>query len=379
MVRSLRRARLAVTLVFFAHGAVFGTWAARIPAIRADLDLTTGELGTALLAGTIGGVGVLPIAGLVVARRGSRPTVVWGLPLFALMLPALALASNLPLLALALLASGVVGGAVDVAMNAHGLAVERFYESPIFSSMHAAWSFGGLAGGVGAALAAGLDVDPVPHFTGVAIVLGIAGVVASQRFLPAAADRPEEPPRLGLPPLRLLPLAVLAFAGLFAEAAAMDWSAVYVAGPAGGDEELAPLGFAAFSLAMALFRLVGDPLTSRLGPVAVTRVGGVTAAVGLALALAAATVPGALAGFVLMGAGLAAVVPIVFRAAGSLPGLPTGAGVAAITTVGYAAFIVAPPTIGFVADASSLRTALWIVVALVVMLVPLARVTRTAE
>jgi MFS family permease len=379
VVRPLRRARLAVSLVFFAHGALFGTWAARIPAIRAELDLTTGELGTAFLAGTIGGVGVLPIAGVIVARRGSRPTVVWGLPLFALLLPALALAPSLPLLALALFASGVVGGAVDVAMNAHGLAVERHYEGPIFSSMHAAWSFGGLAGGAGAALAAGLDVDPVPHFAAVAAVLGITGVVASQRFLPAAADRPEEPPRLGFPPLRLVPLAVLAFAGLFAEAAAMDWSAVYVAGPAGGGEELAPLGFATFSLAMAVFRLVGDPLTNRLGPVVLTRLGGVVAAAGLALALAVASVPAALAGFVLMGAGLAAVVPIVFRAAGSLPGLPIGAGIAALTTVGYGAFIVAPPTIGFVADASSLRTALWIVVALVVMLVPLARTTRAAE
>lgn len=372
MVRALRRTRVAVTGVFLAHGAIFGTWAARIPAIREELGLSAGELGTALLAGTIGGVGVLPIAGFVVARRGSRTMVVWGLPLFALLLPALALAPSLPLLALALFASGAVGGAVDVAMNAHGLAVERRYESPIFSSMHAGWSFGGLAGGAGAAVAAGLAVDPTPHFAVVAAVLGVAGVVASQGFLPAAADRPEEPPRLGRPPLRLAPLAALAFAGLFAEAAAMDWSAVYVAGPAGGSEEVAPVGFAAFSLAMAAFRLTGDPLTVRFGPVALTRLGGLTSAAGLALALAAQTVPAALAGFILMGAGLAAIVPTVFRAAGSLPGIPPGAGIAALTTVGYAAFIVAPPAIGFVGDAVGLANSLWMVVGFLGVLVVLA-------
>jgi hypothetical protein len=377
MVRPLRRTRLAVTAVFFAHGALFGTWAARIPAIRDELDLTTGELGLALLAGTIGGVGVLPIAGLVVARRGSRTTVVRALPLFVVLLPALALAPSLPLLALALFAFGAAGGAVDVAMNAHGLAVERHYGSPILASMHAGWSFGGLAGGLGAVLAAALGVDLPLHFTLVAVLLAVAGVVASQRFLPAAADRPEEPPRLALPPLRLLPLAALAFAGLFAEAAAMDWSAVFVAGPAGGSDEIAPLGFATFSLAMAVFRLTGDPLTVRLGPVALTRLGGIVSAIGLALALAAQTVPAALAGFALMGAGLAAVVPTVFRAAGSLPGIPPGAGIAALTTVGYAAFIVAPPAIGFASGAVGLAVALWMVVGFLAVLVLLAPAART--
>jgi hypothetical protein len=377
MVRPLRRTRLAVTAVFFAHGALFGTWAARIPAIRDELDLTTGELGLALLAGTIGGVGVLPIAGFVVARRGSRTMVVRGLPLFVVLLPALALAPSLPLLALALFAFGAAGGAVDVAMNAHGLAVERHYGSPILSSMHAGWSFGGLAGGGGAALAAALGVGLLQHFALVAVLLAMAGVVASQRFLPAAADRPEEPPRLALPPRRLLPLAALAFAGLFAEAAAMDWSAVYVAGPAGGSDAIAPLGFATFSLAMAVFRLTGDPLTVRLGPVALTRLGGVVSAIGLTLSLAAQTVPAALAGFALMGAGLAAVVPTVFRAAGSLAGIPPGAGIAALTTVGYAAFIVAPPAIGFAGGAVGLAVALWMVVGFLAVLVLLAPAAQT--
>jgi MFS family permease len=372
-------ARRAVTVAFFAHGALFGTWVGRIPAIRGDLGLGDGELGLALFGGTVGGVLVLPVAGWLVAREGSRATVVLGLPCFAALLPLLALAPNLPLLALALLGFGAAGGALDVAMNAHGLAVEGRLSGPILSTLHAGWSLGGLAGAGAAGLAAWGDLDPVWHFCAAAGALGGAGLATSRLLLPAAADRPEQAPRLSRPPRVLLPLAVLAFCGLFAEAAAADWSAVYLAGPVGSSPGLAALGFAAFSTAMAVFRLVGDRLTTHLGPVVLTRRGGLVACGGLALALLVQEPAACLAGFALMGAGLAALVPIVFRSAGSIPGLPAGIGLAALTSVGYSAFIVGPPTVGFTSEALGLTAALWIVVALLACMVALAPATRTVR
>lgn len=376
---SPRAARGAVTVVFFVHGALFGSWAARIPAVQDDLGLSTSELGLALLGGTVGGLAGLPLAGWLVSREGSRRTVVQGLPVYALLLPALALAPTLPLLALALLAFGLSAGAVDVAMNAHGLTVEGRYARPILSSFHAGWSLGGLAGAAAASLAARGGLDPLPHFALAALVLGITGLLASRLLLPAAADRPSEPARLRKPPLRLLPLAVLAFCGLFGEAAAADWSAVYIDDGLEASAGTAALGFACFSLAMATFRTIGDRLTTSLGPVALTRLGGLAAAGGLSIALAADEPAAALAGFALMGAGLATLVPIAFRAAGSLPGMPPGHGIAALTTIGYGAFLASPPIIGFVADATSLALALWIVVGLTALLVPFARATRVAE
>jgi hypothetical protein len=130
---------------------------------------------------------------------------------------------------------------------------------------------------------------------------------------------------------------------------------------------------------MAVTRLVGDRLTIRWGPVSVTRAGGIVSALGLTLALVVQTTPAALVGFAAMGAGLATVVPIAFRAAGSVPGIPAGAGIAAITMVGYAGFLVGPPLIGAVAEATSLAIGLGIVVALLLVLVALARSTRPAE
>lgn len=379
MVRDVRRTRLAVFFVFFAHGAVFASWAARIPAVRAELSLSEAELGLALLGGTVGAVAGLPLAGWLVSREGSRRLVAQGLPVMVLLLPALALAPSLAALTLALAAFGVAAGAVDVAMNAHGLAVERLYERPILASFHAGFSLGGLVGATGAAVAAAAGLDPLPHFALVALVLGTAALLATRRLLPAEADRPEEPVRFVRPPLRLAPLALVAFCGLFGEASVEGWSAVFLADELGAAAGTAALGIAAFSIAMTVGRLSGDRLTTRLGPVLLTRLGGLAAAGGLAFALLVGEPGAALAGLFVMGLGLATLVPIAFRAAGSLPDLTAGQGIAALTTVGYSAFVISPPLIGLLADATSLTAALWLVVGLTALLVPFASATKVAE
>jgi MFS family permease len=373
------RARFAVTSLFLAHGFLFGTWVARIPAVQEELELGEGELGAALLCLTLGAVLAMPVAGWIVAREGSRATARQAVVVFAALLPGLALAPSLVLLALALLLFGAAAGALDIAMNAHGLEVERRYTRPILSSFHAGWSFGGLVGAGVGALAAWGGVGLLPHFTAVAVVVGVSGLLASAALLPAGADRPESPPRLARPPRQLLALAALAFCGLFAEGAAADWSAVYLAGPLDSGAGLAALGFAAFSVAMAGFRLLGDRLTTRWGPVALMRRGGLLAGAGLAAALVIGHPAAALVGFACMGAGLAAVVPVAFRAAGSLAGVPAGAGIAALTTVGYTAFLVGPPVIGFVAEVAGLPLALGIVVVLLGVLAALASEAEPAR
>src|SRR5918999_583013 len=312
-MRPFRAPRLAVTSLFLAHGFLFGTWVARIPAVQDELEL------------------------------------------------------------------GAAAGALDIAMNAHGVEVERRYARPILSSFHAGWSFGGLVGAGVGALAAWAGVGLLPHFTGVAVVVGVSTLPAPPALLPAGAARREPPPRLARPPRQLLALAALAFCGLFAEGAAADWSAVYLAGPLDAGAGLAALGFAAFSVAMAGFRLLGDGLTTRWGPVALMRRGGLLAGAGLAAALVIGHPAAALVGFACMGAGLAAVVPVSFRAARSLAGVPAGAGIAALTTVGYTAFLVGPPVIGFAAEVAGLPLALGIVVVLLGMLAALAAEAEPAR
>jgi hypothetical protein len=374
-----RRARFAVNAIFFANGATIGTWAVRIPAVKHGLHLDDAELGAALLFSAAGALVSMPLAGRLVARYGSRGTTLTAYLSSCVALPLLALASSLVLLAAALFVFGAAVAATDVSMNSHGLTVERRYGRPILASFHAAFSLGGLCGAAAGGLVAAAEVGARVHLAVAGVLLALIGVAVAQLLLPASADASGAVQMWARPPRRLAVLGLLAFCCLFAEGAAADWSAVYAAGPLDAGPGVAALGFAAFSLTMTAGRLVGDRLTAHWGAVVLTRRGGALAACGLAAALVARHPAAAVVGFACVGAGLASVVPVVFRAGGSTPGIPPGVGISAVSTIGYLGFLVGPPSIGLAAKLVGLPLALGIVVVLLAMLAALASATRPTE
>jgi HAD superfamily hydrolase (TIGR01509 family) len=368
----MRSTRAAITLVFFADGLLLGSWAARIPAVQRQTEVTSGELGLALFAASLGALVAMPTAGRLSERSGSRSVTIAALLGGGLALFLISLAGGLAALGGALFLFGAGFGAVNVAANAQGLALERLGGRSILSSFHAAFSFGGLAGaGLGALAAAG-DIDPVVHFGVTGLGIGLAVLVAGRRLLPPEADDRERTPILARPRRALLVLGAAAFFTLLAEGAAADWSAVYLSDSLGAGAAVAALGYTGFSLAMAASRVFGDRLNARLGPVALARGGGLLAAAALALALVSGSTATALVGFAAMGAGLGVVVPVLFRAAGSTPGVSAGAGIAAVSTIGWMGFLAGPPAIGVTADAIGLRGALAIVVVSTLALAALA-------
>jgi MFS family permease len=351
------RARTAVTGIFFLNGAAFSGWYARLPAIQDKLDLTPGQLGLALFAAPLGLLCAQPAVGAVVARRGSQPVVRLA-PLFccAIVLPALAV--NLGTLALAVLVVGATNGALDIAMNAQGVAVERAAGKRLFNSLHAAFSFGALAGAGVAAAAAAAGVAPLPHLAVSAGLCAGAALVLVRWLLPDSGH--PEARRLARPTWRLAALGAVAFAALLAEGSVFDWSGVFLARSTGAAAGVAPLGLAAFSLCMGLGRLGADGIAARVGSAATTRGGALIAGAGIGLAIALASPAAAVLGFALMGLGLSAVFPLALRAAGLDEDVP-GPALAAVSTVGYAGFLTGPPLIGALADAGSLRSALLLV------------------
>ena len=361
-MRSSRRARAAVTAVFFLNGAVFGSWYARLPAIQDELEIGPGPLGLALLAAPVGLLLAQPVAGALAARRGSRPLVA-AAPLYmaGVVLPALAV--DAPTLALAVFTVGAANGVLDIAMNVQGLAVERRSPRAIFNGLHAAFSFGALGAAAGAAAAAAAGVEPLPHLAATAAVGAAAASLASRFLLPSDADAEPGARAFARPSSRLAALGALAFAALLAEGAVFDWSGIYMDDGTGAGAALAPLALAAFSGCMALGRLTADALVDRSGSAAVAGAGVLLAAAGLGLALAVAEPGPAIAGFALMGAGLSAVFPLALRAAGGVG----SADLAAVSTVGYAGFLVGPPVIGLLAEGSSLRAALALACALLLL------------
>jgi hypothetical protein len=376
-----RAARAGITAVFFVNGALFATWASRIPALSNRVGATTGVLGLALLAPAVGAVVVMPIVGRLLPGRPSRMfcrIALAGL-IVAIVLPALA--RSVPALAGALFVVGVTNSTMDLSMNAQGVSVERHMGRPILSSLHAAYSFGGFAGAGLGALAAALNVAPLPHFLAAAVLFGVGGLIATRFLLAHDEDVDAHAPsmRWRAMPSRLLLLGITCLVCLVAEGGASDWSAKLVHDDLAGTAALGAIAYAVFSIGMGSGRLITDRLWVRWGSVGLLRRCGALAAVGFAAGLAVGTAPAAIAAFAALGLGLAGVVPTLFRAGADQPGVSTGPALAAVTSLGYLGFLAGPPIIGGVAQLTSLRFATGLMVLAGVSVVLLAGAARVPD
>ena len=370
------QARIAVAAIFLVNGTAFASWVPHIPTVQQKLGLSPGVLGLALLSIAVGSLVSMPVAGWLAARYGSRIVALSAGMLYCVVIPLPLLAPSLTTLVIALALFGVFNGAMDVSMNAHGVAVERQIGSPIMSSLHAMFSIGGILGAGAAVLLLPLGVTPIVH-VGVTALLGLALMLATARFLlPHAADSGGGGPHFVLPRGRLLVLGAMGFFILMTEGAMGDWTAVYLRLDLGAGAGLAGAGFAVFSATMAIGRLTGDRLVAAFGPVVMVGWGALLAAVGLGGALLLHDPAAAILGFGLVGLGLANVVPILFSAAGRTPGIAPGAAIAAVTTAGYSGFLAGPPMVGFAAEWIGLPGALGLLAVAVGLMALWARLLK---
>ena len=372
----MRRARFAITAVFALNGSLFATFSARLPAIQERTGISEGQLGLALLCAMIGLLSVQLVAGALVSRFGSRPVVLGGALGYALGLVPVALSTSFGALAASMFLIGVASGPLDVAMNVHGLTIERRIERPILSGLHAAFSFGALAGAAAGGLVADAGVGVVSHFAVVASAGATLALVLRGLLLPPGADAAPEGPRFARPTRALALVGLFAICAVLAEGAVSNWSAVYLEGEVGAGEGTAAASLAAFSLGMGIGRLTGDRLSATLGAVRLARGGASLAAVAIGIALLADSPLIAIAGFAVAGAGLAALFPLALRAAAER-GDSAGPAVAAVSAMAYVGFIAGPPAIGGLAELVGLRAALVLVVACLAAAAVLAGAVRT--
>lgn len=358
---AVRRARAGITATFVAHGLLFGAWVPRIPAVKAGLHLSAGELGLALLAPALGTLLAARVIGTQTARRGSPFAARWfGIANCAV--PWLAgIANDLGTLFLVLLGWGVVMGAADVGMNAQGVTVEAEYGRPLLSSMHAWWSIGTFTGALVGGGAAALDVPLATQQLAVGAVLAIAIWLAGTTLLP---DPPHEPlPRRPLwrvprrPQTRLVLLGAAALCALLAEGAASDWSGVLLRDFLDAPPSRAGLGYAAFAAMMTVGRMAGDRVVQAVGRARSFAALAVIGAAGMTLSLSVETFGTAVLGFALLGLGLSAMVPMLFSTAADTPG-SAGPPIAAVSAIGCVGLLLGPSLIGGLAQAFTLPGAL---------------------
>jgi hypothetical protein len=385
----LRRARSGVALTFLLTGVVFGAWSARLPAIKQALDLSDGGLGIAFMALNAGAVAGLQLGGALVPVTGSRVALRVALPLYAAALAGPALAGDLATLSVALFLMAAANSVVDVAMNAHGVIVERGYRRPVMSGFHAMYSLGGTGGAALGALAAAGGLGRTTHLLAVAAAGVAVAVRASGMLLPARVDGagpsghgPRRRPGLvaalaGGWSGRVVALGALGFCLLLAEGSAYDWAAVYLRDGVGATAGVAAAGVAAFSAAMTAGRLAGDRVAARLGPVAAFRAGALLAGVGFGAALLVGTPAAGLAGLGLFGAGLSLTFPLAISAAGRQDGAAAVA-VARVSTLGYLGAFAGPGLIGALAGPLGLPAALGVPALLVAATALAARTVAPA-
>ena len=375
-----RGAAAGVSAMFFLNGALFGTWAARVPWMKERFQLSAGELGFLLLVMGLGAIAFFPVAGGASDRRGAATVtrrIGWA---YALSLILAGAAPNAWTLAVALCFFGAMHGGMDVAMNAWGAEVERKSKRPLMSGFHALFSFGAGAGAAAGALAARAGMDAGTHFLLSAVLFAPAAAWLARKEWRSESAAPESarkrPPIFALPKGGLILVGAAAAASAMNEGAMADWSAVFLVETVAASESVAALGYAAFSAAMVFARFFGGGVAARLGAAQTVRISGCFALVGVLVAVWAETPATVCVGFALSGVGLALIFPLAFSRAANDPEQPAGAAIAGVATFGYGGLLLGPPVIGFVAERTSLETGFLILAALSVVIIALAGTFR---
>ncbi|TWB69220.1 sugar phosphate permease [Nitrospirillum amazonense] len=367
--------RLATRLAFLAAGFSLSCWAPLVPYARARLVVDDATLGLLLLCLGIGSVAAMPATAPLSARHGTRPVILGGGLGMALALPALATVDSLAGMAVALLVFGASLGTLDVAMNVHAVEVEADADRPLMSGFHGLFSVGGFCGSGGMTLLLAAGVAPwAAAWLSAALVLVLLALAAPRllrtRPMGPAAEG-ERAPLFVRPRGIVILLGILALVTFLTEGALLDWGALLLTDHRGVAPTQAGLGYTLFSLAMTTGRLMGDRVVAALGGRRVMLWGGVAAIAGLGVVLLSPWTPLALAGFLLIGAGAANLVPVLFSATGRQQVMPPALAVAGMTAIGYAGMLGGPALIGFIARGWGLPSAFTLLTALM-LLVPLS-------
>jgi MFS family permease len=351
--------RVAVGSLFFLAGLCFASWASRIATVQQTMGLSDAGLGAVLFALPVGLMCSLPFSGWVIPRAGSKKVLLVAILVYSCALVSLGLAKNTFQLVICLLCYGFASNTVNISVNTQAVAAEGMHSRPIMASFHGLWSLAGFTGaGIGTFMI-GRGIDPLHHFI---IIMGIVVVgvaIASKHLYKDDAKKLPSDPLPFLSRIRLviplLTLGSIAFCSMICEGAMFDWSVIYFKKVLLAPLALQGAGFTAFMLTMAGGRFIADWFAHRFGLKRTLQISGSLTATGLLIAVIFPYFYTAMAGFLLVGAGVSSVVPMVYSAAGKSKTMSPGVALAAVSTIGFIGFLVGPPLIGFIAGLATLR------------------------
>ncbi len=352
----LNRIRWGVSMFYFGMGLCFSSWASRIPTIKADLQLSDGELGTILLALPIGQLTMMFFSGKLVTRFGSDRILPFSALLYAFSLTTIGLAQNAWQLALALVAFGIFGNLTNISINTQGIYTEGLFRRAIMSSFHGMWSLAGFTGAVVGLGMLALKITTFMHFVIVAVVvLALVGINFKYLIKAKETVRPEKKKSFRRPDKSLILLGVIGFCTMASEGIMFDWSGVYFKDIVKAPGSLIVIGYTSFMIMMASGRFFGDRLINKFGRKTVMQISGVMISFGLYMAVLFPYIIPCTIAFMIVGLGVSTVIPTLYSIAGKHPTIPTGEALTAVSSVSFLGFLMGPPVIGHISELFGLR------------------------
>lgn len=333
--------------------------------MRARFGLDEAQLGMLLFCLPLGVTLSNPLAAFSIRRFGLRRSTLGSLyaAAFCFILPVVS--PNVWLTATSLLVCGVLFSVLNNTMNTCATEYEEQAHVRILSSCHGMWSFGAMAGSALSGTLTGLGVLPAAYMFSMFVLLTLTGMGIGQRLTqvrePHSKEARRDSPAFAWPTPFLWSLIVLSLCTNLTEGSMADWAAVYLRDVLHAAPWLTGYGFASYAFCMAAGRFLGDALLTRYSNATILRVGGLTVATGLALAVLLPYTPVVFAGFALVGAGVSLGAPILYGSAARAPGMAPGAGLAVMNTFAMAGFLAGPTVIGFLAKSFGLQVAFLIV------------------
>lgn len=352
----LNRIRWAVSMFYFGMGLCFATWASRIPDIKTELHLGSGELGTILFAIPLGQLIIMPFSGKLVTRFGSHRILIFSLLFYVLSLSSLGLAATSLQLSLGLLFFGIFGNLSNIAVNTQGVYTEELFKKTIMSSFHGMWSLAGFIGALVGIVMLALKLTPLIHFMivgGIVLLL----LVFNYKFLIKAKEtvKTEKKKLFSKPDSALIWLGTIGFCCMASEGVMFDWSGVYFKDVIKAPGPLVILGYTSFMIMMAGGRFFGDGLIHKFGRKTVMQISGIMISVGLFTSVFFPFLIPSTIAFMFVGLGVSTIVPTIYSIAGKNPTVPPGEALTIVSSVSFLGFLMGPPVIGYVAELFGLR------------------------
>ena len=354
-----QRALRAVAVQFLINGTIVSSYIPRLPEIRDTLNVDLATIGQVLTLASLGGLLGSWLAGKLMTRYGTKRNMIVGTMLVIALLPLVAFAPTVWSLLLVFSLIMLLDPIVDVAMNIQGSNISARRETPVMNRLHGLWSIGSVLGGL---LAAGMAVMTISlqwHLIGASCLMALglwyvgSGLLSSDEAIPNKDKEAHKQVLKSRPPVSLWLFAILGATVFVPEMVSSDWSPFRAKDDLQVSAGIAGMAYVAFTIGMVVGRLGGDWITAKIGKENLLNYSIVISGIGVSIACLIDYTPLVFIGLSIAGIGISVLFPTLYDVAAQDPHRP-GAALGALTAGSRGSMLIAPVTLGYLADLDAL-------------------------